>query len=147
MNQKAQCYIRFFGFPFDESKVAGWGVADPESDWEKFYARKVGVEEPVEIYNDKRFRDDPEFRERWASYWTNLDNIHLSHGCEIGYHSDTRYSGAFVSIVDSQHYIESVHPPKCGEEPVPPIWYSKLEEFCTTIGIPYQEPRWYELMQ
>ena len=134
--------ILFWGFFLTEDEEGEddempW--LDEEYEWDTFYAKQLGIEEPTVPYN----RDDEEVVEIYHAYWRSNREAAKASGCDIAYHCSGDYPLYYVTVEESRIRASRGYPEEITDLCAAPEWHDRLQRFCKVMDIPWQEPKWW----
>lgn len=140
--------ILFYGIAYgedlDTDAIARANGIDPNadnyegftSDFDKFYANRMGIMEPAVEYNAQT-------KPLFTKYWEEKRNINKQ--CGIGVHAycSGDYPMYFVCIEETRYVA---YRGDAVEIPIAmtnwPKWDAKLKAYCELMHLPFKDPKW-----
>lgn len=115
-----------------------------DDDIEESYAEKKGILPPSKPYS-RQENGDPD--QEWSAYWSKKRNIYAASGVDIdigGCSADDGDNDKILIVRASKinAYWEKAESFDPNSLKVQDGWVKMLVEFCETMGIEYQEPKW-----
>ena len=140
--------ILFYGILLDENLQVPWAEPEFEFEWEDCYLARIGfVEPPPE--SDRSW--DRETHSRWYEekyqLWKERRKAALSAAsCSVDAYGMVSSEPCYYVALDAAHYEGSDRPPlelNPSQLQIPEDADETLRRFCETLGLPFQQPRWY----
>jgi hypothetical protein len=122
--------------PLEEDPDAG---AD-DTDAAAMYAlKKEGLKEPEEEFS----HEDEKILNLYKDYWDKRNKIHDAAGCEHDIHCSCDYPMHYAAVTESVTTARRGSPEEITSLVEGHDWREKLRDYCETLGIPWQEPKWW----
>lgn len=126
--------ILFYGFLL-ENDPEEWEAPFNTDDWEEVYCAKKGLPAPADPYEGR----ESLFKE----YWTAKRDLLKEANAKLSAHCSGDYPMWYVCVNASETTANRGYPQQIDNLNVGPDWHAKLKDFCDTLGIEYQQPRWW----
>lgn len=112
-------------------------VEDEDGDWEEAYAKRMGLNPPLEPYE--------EYKDKYPPFWEAVRKLVKKSGCRIDWHCADEFAMPLVAVDESFVRVSRGCPAeiKEGALGVKPEWEPRLRRFCGTMGIKWSEPKWW----
>lgn len=124
----------FWGFPAGHEDEGGDDSLS--NTWEDKVAEAAGHPRPTAEYSDAA---KPEYLAYWELKRADVKTC----GCEVGYFGSDDCQTLFFCVSESALTADWGETSEIPTLTVNPEWEAKLRAFCATLGIKWQEPKWY----
>lgn len=125
--------ILFYGIHADEGE---WDEQLGD-EWEEEYASKKGVPAPTVEY------DTAAHKALHQAFWDKKHDLTKAEPCAVDTHCSGECPMPYAFVKASKTRASRGYPQQITSLAVQPEWDAQLRAFCETMGIPWQQPKWW----
>ena len=128
--------ILFYGIMLNwEDGEEPW-ADDEDGDHEEWLANKLGI-------SDREPKHEVYTSDDWKSYWKYKREQFALLGVEFVLHCSYDYSMWGIAVSESLSNASRGEPKEIKSTDIKPEWANRLKSFCESVGIGYEEPKWW----